>query len=135
MALSYGSSGEHMPELLPKRISCSSPSHRLQWNRARRRVLCRIVILVDSGLEGVSSDRVFGAQTNSERDRLFRRESIEVEDGLRRGETELLQSSGRSSRRLFLKCLQIFAEHVEARWDAEIDHDHVGSLLKNCCGL
>ena len=68
---------------------------------------------------------VFGPQPDLERDILMRGKSIEVEDGLSCGEAEFFQSSSMVSGSSFLNRLQIFAQQVEARWNAEIDHDHV----------
>jgi hypothetical protein len=48
-----------------------------------------------------------------------------VEDGLGCGKAEFLESSSMGAGSSFLSGLQVFAQQIEARWNAEIDHDHV----------
>src|SRR5271170_5589694 len=107
----------------------STPEH-LQLNGMCGSVLLWSVILIDPGFEGAGPDWIFGAQADCERGCLFPGERVKIEDCLRGGKAELLQPSGRGSQRFVLQRLQVFAEQVEAGWDAEIDHDHVGGLFK-----
>ena len=103
-----------------------SPHLQLHW--ARRRVHFWIVVLVDTGLESTGADGVFGTQAILQGYGLLRRQRVEVEDRLRGGEAEFLQTARFVAGGLFLERLQVFAEQVEAGRNTKIDHDHVRGL-------
>src|SRR5208282_718719 len=98
----------------------------LQLHRLRNRSHLGIIVLIDSRLKCPRTDWILGPQAELHCDRVSRSERVEVEDGLRRREAELRQVATLPTRALFLIVLQVFAEQVKPRRNAEIHHHHVG---------
>src|SRR5205809_7638828 len=82
----------------------------LKLHRARQRAYLGVIVFVHARLERPRPDRILGAQTKAQRNRVARSNSIEVENGLRCRQAELLQPAAYPAGALFLVRLQVFAE-------------------------
>src|SRR5437899_2282974 len=64
-----------------------------ELHRTRHRVYFRVVVFVHTRLERPRPDRILGAQTKAQANRVSRSNRVEVENGLRRRQAEFLEPS------------------------------------------
>jgi hypothetical protein len=73
---------------------------------------------------------LFGAQAILEGNLISRSKKVEIEERLRRGETELRKVAALATCASRLIILQILAELIKSGWDSEVNHDHVSGLVQ-----
>src|SRR5439155_26112864 len=97
----------------------------LKLCRARQRVYLGVIVFVHTRLERPRPDRILGAQSKAQHNRVSRSNRIEVENGLRCRQAELLQPTAFPGGALLLVLLQVLTEQYESSGNANIPLDHV----------
>src|SRR5260370_17566298 len=106
------------------------PLANLQLHWTRDRTHLRIIVFIDPRLERLGAYGILRPQAEVQLDRVSRSKRIEVENALRRRLAELFQASTLLACTLLLVALQVFADQVEPRRNAQVNHHQVRALIQ-----